>query len=241
MKLSERVVVQLTDCEQVRVAGLAQPVNAVSSAAYLAGGAYVLGRLGALGRAKRLRTIAAGSAIALNGIGSVAYHGWPSAWTHWLHDIAIVAFLATPVAIDLGRFRAWTETRVVGLAGGLTAAGGAVLYAAPTSTNVLTTGLAVVAIGLEVATAVAARRRGGAAFPARATTWVAAAALGLAALGNAAGRTGSPLCDPESLLQGHGVWHALGAAFMAAFSIVVLDRSDDLVVGAPYPDPAGTR
>jgi hypothetical protein len=239
VKLSERVVVQLTDCEQVRVAGLAQPVNAVSSIAYLAGGAYVLGRLGALGRAKRLRAIAAGSAVALNGIGSIAYHGWPSAWTHWLHDIAIVAFLATPVAIDLGRFRGWTETKVVGLAGGVTAAGGAVLYAAPTSTNVLTTGLAAVAMGLEIATAVAARRQGRVAFPARATTWVAGVALGLAALGNAAGRTGSPLCEPESLLQGHAVWHALGAAFMAAFSVVVLDRPDDLVVSTPSADHAG--
>lgn len=43
--------------------------------------------------------------------------------------------------------------------------------------------------------------------------WVPAAgvfALGLAAY--AAGRTGSPLCRPDSLWQYHGVWHVLSGA-----------------------------
>ncbi|KUI22634.1 hypothetical protein AU193_20830 [Mycobacterium sp. GA-1285] len=45
------------------------------------------------------------------------------------------------------------------------------------------------------------------------SAWVAAAAifaLGLAAY--AAGRTGSPLCRPDSLWQYHGVWHVLSGA-----------------------------
>ncbi len=33
----------------------------------------------------------------------------------------------------------------------------------------------------------------------------------VAAVVNAAGRTGGPWCDPDSILQWHGVWH-LGAA-----------------------------
>lgn len=45
------------------------------------------------------------------------------------------------------------------------------------------------------------------------STWAAAAgvfALGLAAY--AAGRSGSPLCRPDSLWQYHGAWHVLSAA-----------------------------
>lgn len=39
------------------------------------------------------------------------------------------------------------------------------------------------------------------------------AALAVAAYG--AGRTGSPLCDPHSLMQPHGLWHLSGAAALA--------------------------
>jgi hypothetical protein len=48
------------------------------------------------------------------------------------------------------------------------------------------------------------------------SVWIAAAgvfALGLAAY--AAGRTGSPLCRPDSLWQYHGAWHVLSAAAAA--------------------------
>jgi hypothetical protein len=47
----------------------------------------------------------------------------------------------------------------------------------------------------------------------RRSAWVTAAgvfALGLAAY--AAGRSGSPLCRPDSLWQYHGAWHVLSAA-----------------------------
>ena len=37
-----------------------------------------------------------------------------------------------------------------------------------------------------------------------------------------AGRTQSPWCDPDSLLQGHAAWHLLGAAALAAWSRAVL-------------------
>jgi hypothetical protein len=54
-------------------------------------------------------------------------------------------------------------------------------------------------------------------------------ALATAAVGAAcwwAGRTASPWCDPDSLLQGHAAWHALGAAALAAWGLAVL--ADDL-------------
>jgi hypothetical protein len=53
------------------------------------------------------------------------------------------------------------------------------------------------------------------------------AALVAAAAGAAcwwAGRTASPLCDPDSLLQPHAAWHLLGAAALAAWAVATLDR-----------------
>ena len=47
----------------------------------------------------------------------------------------------------------------------------------------------------------------------------AVVALALAAVVNVLSRTGAPLCRPDSLLQGHAVWHvltAVGAALWLA-------------------------
>ncbi|HEX2373279.1 MAG TPA: hypothetical protein VHO93_04795 [Actinomycetota bacterium] len=52
-------------------------------------------------------------------------------------------------------------------------------------------------------------------------------ALALAAAGAAGwwvGRTGSPWCDPDSLLQGHAAWHLLGAAALACWAVATLDQ-----------------
>ena len=39
-----------------------------------------------------------------------------------------------------------------------------------------------------------------------------------------AGRTASPWCDPDSLLQAHAAWHLLGAAALACWAAATLDR-----------------
>jgi hypothetical protein len=52
------------------------------------------------------------------------------------------------------------------------------------------------------------------------------AAWALAATGAACwwlGRTASPWCDPDSLLQGHAAWHLLGAAALACWAVAALD------------------
>jgi hypothetical protein len=40
---------------------------------------------------------------------------------------------------------------------------------------------------------------------------LALAALAVGGIVNALSRTGAPLCRPDGLLQGHGVWHVLTA------------------------------
>ena len=52
------------------------------------------------------------------------------------------------------------------------------------------------------------------------------AALAAAAAGAACwwlGRTTSPVCDPDSLLQPHAAWHLLAAAALAAWAVAALD------------------
>ena len=46
---------------------------------------------------------------------------------------------------------------------------------------------------------------------------VAGVAGGVAAVAYVAGRTGSPLCDPQSLLQAHGLWHLASAVALGAW------------------------
>jgi hypothetical protein len=64
------------------------------------------------------------------------------------------------------------------------------------------------------ALAVAWRRR---AFPRPPTAAVAAIAAG--AVVNLLTRTGAPLCRPDSLLQGHALWHVLTAAGTGAWLV----------------------
>ena len=55
------------------------------------------------------------------------------------------------------------------------------------------------------------------------------AALAAAAAGAACwwlGRTASPACDPDSLLQGHAAWHLLAAAALACWAVAVLGPDD---------------
>ncbi|MGH2774071.1 MAG: hypothetical protein ACRDJT_01375 [Actinomycetota bacterium] len=53
---------------------------------------------------------------------------------------------------------------------------------------------------------------------------LALASLGLGAVAFALGRTSSPLCDPGSPLQLHGVWHLLVALSLAAYGRARLEN-----------------
>lgn len=57
---------------------------------------------------------------------------------------------------------------------------------------------------------------------ARRSTWLAAAGVMAVALAAyAAGRTGSPLCRPDSLWQYHGAWHVLSAVAAAIAGVAM--------------------
>jgi hypothetical protein len=172
------------DCERLQDGLIAQPVNTASALAYVAVGAWLVGRgLGHGGprpvaegsgeprRGASVGLVGFGLAVAVAGIGSVDYHGPGSPAAGLLHDgglYAVVGFVAwREVARRVGRARLGPRARVAYRAALALAAAGAAGW------------------------------------------WV--------------GRTGSPWCDPDSLLQGHAAWHLLGAAALACWAVATLD------------------
>lgn len=75
-----------SDCEALRDGWLGQPVNALSSVAYVVAGVYVLRRGGPRTTALALATV---------GVGSVLYHGPMPPGAGLAHDGSIVALAAT--------------------------------------------------------------------------------------------------------------------------------------------------
>jgi hypothetical protein len=136
-----------SDCEALHGGWLGQPVNALSSLAYVVAGGYVLRRGG---RGALVPAIALGAV----GAGSVLYHGPMPAGAELAHDGSLIALaVAAPLS--------W-------------------LRRAP--------------------------RR-----PPAAALVVGAAAIAV----NLLTRTGAPLCQPDSVLQGHAAWHILTATAIA--------------------------
>jgi len=171
------------DCERLHHGLIAQPVNTASALAYVAVGAWLVGRGLRSGRAGRPGPgpVVVGLAVAAAGVGSVDYHGPGSPAARLLHEgglYAVVGLLAWhELTRRAGRFRAGTGTPPAGWT---------------------------------------PRRR--AAYR---------AALATAAAGAACwwlGRTASPWCDPDSLLQAHAAWHLLGAAALACWAVATLEE-----------------
>jgi hypothetical protein len=136
-----------SDCEALRDGWLGQPMNALSSLAYVLAGVYLLREGG--------RVVPA-AALAAVGVGSVLYHGPMPPGAELAHDGSLVALSAVVVS------RAWRRQ-----------------------------------LGRPPIIAVVA----------------AAAAVAI----NLLTRTGAPLCQPDSALQGHAAWHVLTAFALAAW------------------------
>ncbi len=221
------------DCERVVGGALAQPVNAWSSLAFLVAGAWIASRaVRASGR--RVELVVFGAAVASNAIGGLLFHGVQGPVARWIHDLSILSVLlfisASAVSRLLERSTRWTtEVFVTSLA-----AAGLVLAVAPVSAYPLF-GLfgaaAAVSELVEYRHELPAIRSQGLTARMGARLGVLAALL----LGGTAfwiGRTGAPLCNPESAFQWHAVWHVLAAAAMALFAYGAIE---------PHPTQATTR
>lgn len=186
------------DCERCRPGPISQPVNAASSLGYVVAGAAML-RTGADRRP--VETLVAWSSIAA-GVGSAAFHGPGGPASKAVHDAGLIALLASAGLADLEQLSAvdlrWPALAVVPVAS---------LALARSAWSER----AQVLVGAAVLAGEVLRLRGW-----RYTGRVEAQVmLPVAAIGAAAhifGRTGGPLCAPDSILQPHAFWHLTTAA-----------------------------
>jgi len=205
------------DCE-ARIETWGQPTLALSSAAYVAAGLYLV--WWARGRADVNRgevwLFAAGLAAA--GVGSIDYHGPAVGPEPLLHDGGLAIALAIAFGIDLSRLGAGRRALwALGIGTGVLLG---IIALQPTWSPALAGVAAVGLVGAEAAVYRRGLRRIGAPIA------VAAGLLVSGAVVFALSRTGGPLCRPESLLQGHALWHLATAGALAAWGISAL------------PDPA---
>jgi hypothetical protein len=154
-----------------------------------------------------------------------------------LHDGLIAQPVNTASALALVAVGAWLAGRglragpgrrpllVFGLAAGL-AGVGSVDYHGPGSpaARLLHDGGLYAVVGLVAWHEVARRvRRAPLARDRRVAYRAALAATAAGAACWWLGRTASPWCDPDSLLQPHAAWHLLSAAALAAWSLATMD------------------
>jgi hypothetical protein len=186
--------------------------------------AWVAGRALPPGTPARRERLTFGLAVAAAGVGSVDFHGPGSPTARWLHDAGLASAVSFVAAHDLALLGGLPPGRALGVYAAAVAAGGGLLAFAPDAGAAVTGGLGLALAGLELAVA---RRglRAGWAGPRRAAYRAGVAALAAGAACWWLGRSGGPLCDPDGILQGHAVWHLLGAAALAAWGWAALERS----------------
>ena len=118
------------------------------------------------------------------GVGSIAFHGPMPVWGDFAHDSSILAALGYVALVELNRKSWW----------GLALVAAALLSI---DTEIADIGQAVLAV---VAVALVVRRR-----------WRIGLLLALGGLIGRLSATGGPWCNPDSVLQGHAVWHLSAA------------------------------
>ena len=195
------------DCEQRDGGLLDQDVNAWTSLAGAVVGAVIVVMV--LRRALPRAFLALGVLAAVEGMGSLLYHGTSGALAQYLHDaplIAILGFVAGWHVTRLGRSADPGAGALLGLVSGLVAG---LVAAAAGFTSVVTALLVAVVAGAEM---LARRHR---LRPVWTAPTVALAAV--SAVVWLAGTAASPLCDERSLLQPHGAWHLLSALLLLAW------------------------
>ncbi|MGV1004999.1 MAG: hypothetical protein ACOYEV_09590 [Candidatus Nanopelagicales bacterium] len=149
-----------SDCEGLAAGWMAQPVNMITSFAYVLVAIWAALRIRHLPQAQRLGSAVYAATLALVGLGSVDYHGPQSPAAKFLHDAPIAALAVWVALLLLARRR-----------------GGRPLLPGASRRSLI-------ALGVVWAAAIAS-------YP--------------------LGRTDSPICDPASLAQVHGLWHVLTA------------------------------
>jgi hypothetical protein len=213
-----------SDCEHIGQGLLAQPANTLSSVAYVVAGLLLLWRALAARPSARVTLIVYSLSVMGVGVGSAAFHGPMPGWGRFAHDLSIAAVLAFIIGYDIAFARRAPPSTGLAVFGGLVAACAIVLAVSPDASNTLDAVLVVGAAGAEVAVIRSPTGRD----VGYGRLWIiGAAALAVGALLNALGRTDAPLCDPDSLVQLHAVWHVLTAFVLWLYGTSVLGPREE--------------
>ena len=97
-----------SDCERIRDGWLAQPVNALTSLAFVGAAGVVLARTWRPARDRRGEVAAYSAILALVGLGSVAFHGPQPPGARAMHDVPIPVLIGLAVGTPLFRGRRGT-------------------------------------------------------------------------------------------------------------------------------------
>lgn len=197
-----------TDCEELGDGWLVQPVNALTSLAYVGVGIAIA--VVAVRRLDRpLHSLVYAAAVAAIGMGSVAFHGPQPAGSRVMHDlpilIAAVFILCDDLALLLPRFGSILGAFAVG---SVAATG---LTVASPDAGAVAIGIVLVAVaGAEIVIHRRGLRSTGGTGP-PVLPWVIVAVALVAGTSWLLGRTDGPACDPDGILQFHGVWHLVSS------------------------------
>jgi len=197
-----------SDCEFLRDEALAQPVNALTSFAYVAVGLLVIARA-SVTRRPIAAALVYGTCLVGVGLGSVLFHGPQPDGSRVLHDLPILFTVVFIVAYDLSLVSSRIRHPMVLFVTGAVVA--TMLTIIDPNLGAGVTGLGVVALAVlefliyrrRLRPATTRRQRQG-----YLTIIVVAAIAGATWL---LGRTDSPACDPDAVFQFHGLWHVISA------------------------------
>ncbi len=179
------------DCERITASFLGQPVNTLTCLAFLFGAALIW---------SKRRDLPTTLLVAGVGLGSIAFHGPMPPGAGYLHDVTIVWALTWVALSDLSQVRWWPPAFVVGAASAGTSA-----LADPGQAVLVT---AVVLIELR-----SPGRRG--------ERLLTLTFLGIGAVIGRLAASGGPLCRPNSIWQGHGLWHLAAATALTFWALVI--------------------
>lgn len=197
-----------SDCEELHKGDLAQPVNALSSLAYVGVG-LTIAVLALRTRYAVTRSLVYAACLTAVGLGSVMFHGPQPDGSRVMHDLPILLTVVFIVNHDLHLvLRRPRYELMTFVAAGLAAT---VLTLVSLDAGIATTGVGVAAVAvLEFVV----YRRHLRPIETRRQRRAYAAIIAIAAISAASwllGRTGSPTCDPDGAFQFHGLWHAVSS------------------------------
>lgn len=200
-------------CEAVRPGAIAQPVNAYSNLAFVLVGLLILGGRRSPGTNQGTNSMLSrpvysrvfGAATVLIGLGSLFYHASLSFAGQWFDVMGMYLLATFMVLYNLTRFKPLSGLVFAGAYAGINILLGILLIVAPEVRRPVFAGSILVIIALE--TWIIARRR-----PQMRYSYFGAALLSFAvAYGIWLLDNTGLVCTPESVWQGHALWHILGA------------------------------